>query len=189
MGTRIIAALKGYDGNGGRRQLIAAGLAGSLLVFLLFIFVIHLPLQRAAGEYRREAALAKQEINEVVNFQNAHLDRKAYQKELDMRQSQVVKAFPDHIAQADFLLEIQRLAGQAKLQLLQVEPGKIMQNDERQTLPVRIRMQGGYFGLLKFIRELQDGERFVTVQELGITAENNELVTDIMVNIYAVSAK
>ena len=99
MGTRIIAALKGYDGNGGRRQLIAAGLAGSLLVFLLFIFVIHLPLQRAAGEYRREAAVATQEINEVVNFQNAHLDRKAYQKELDMRQSRVLKAFPDHIAQ------------------------------------------------------------------------------------------
>jgi type IV pilus assembly protein PilO len=50
-------------------------------------------------------------------------------------------------------------------------------------------MQGGYFGLLKFMRELQDGERFVTVQELGIIAENNQLVTDIMVNIYAVSAK
>lgn len=189
MGEKIWARLKNPEGNMGGRPLVWLCLTISCLLVPAFVICVHLPLQQAASEYRSEAAKASREINTVVNFQNAHRDRKAYQKELEARRQLAYQAIPENIGQASFLLDMERKAGQAHLQLLLIQPGELVQTDGRQSLPVHLRVQGSYFSLLTFMRELQNGERLVTVQDLGIKLANGQLQVDLLVNIYAVPDK
>lgn len=170
-------------------QLAAAGAAGCGFLYLLFVVTVHIPLQRAADGYRREAEQARSEINDVVNFHNAHLDQKSFRKEMDERKERVFRALPETMGQASFLLELERLARQSQLQLKQIKPGALVQHEGWQSLTIHIRVQGSYFALLKFMRELQAGERLASVRELGVKVENDQLSTDLALNIYAVPEK
>ena len=53
----------------------------------------------------------------------------------------------------------------------------------------KIRIVGRYFGLLKFLQGLQDGERLAVVKNLSIVSKGDTLESDMLIYIYAVPAK
>ena len=184
---KILMKLKTCSRNNLYMLLIV--LTGTLSGMLLFYFALHRPLMAAAGDYEQQAAESARKITAVVNFQNAHLDMKEYRAELKKREQRVRQYLPCDIAQGEFILYVERLAQAGKMELQLVSPQKTETAEEAWCLPLRLRLAGSYFGLLKFLQGLQEGERLVTVKNMSITSRERVLQADMLVNIYAVPAK
>ena len=170
-------------------QLLVMGLAVTLLGGLLFYFILHKPLTAAAEDYARQAAAHTQEITAVTNFQNAHLQMKEYRAELKKREQRVWQYLPEHMGQGEFMLYLERLALHNQMELQMVSPQKNISAEDNQCLPIKIRVAGRYFGLLKFLQGLQDGERLAVVKNLSIVSKGDTLESDMLIHIYAVPAK
>lgn len=168
----------------GKRWLwssLGGGLAVSLLVFLL----VHQPLREAIGRLEDEAAVNRQIVTEVQNYQNAHLDREAFMKELTEAEQQADKALPEEMSQGNFISRLQRDALRAGLRLRQVQPQETVRLEDCRMLPVHVELEGNYFALLKFLRELGKDERFMQLRGLHISSEKGVLLCDMDIAIYA----
>lgn len=189
MMRKLLAKWKTYHNCHKKTAVLWLGFGGTIALLAIFLLLVHLPLERAAQEYRSEATEAAAEIVTVGNFQNAHLDRKAYLAELNKRQERARRAVPDSLEQGKFIVYVERLAQQSRIQLQQVSPQSKREAGEKDGLSLHLRLQGGYFSLLRFMRGMQEGERLVVVNNLAVHAEGQQLVTDLAVNIFAVSDK
>lgn len=186
---RILMQIKSYDfeHNG---QVIVMGLSVvSVLLILAFLLFVHLPLQKAVQEYQTEADKSAQEIIKIGNFQNAHLDYKKFAAELAEREKRAALALPDEMDQAGVIAAIENMAYKNHMQLRSIKPEKIMTGKKTECLPIRIELAGSYFALLKFMKELQNGERLAMVHDVSIKAEQGQLEAELVVNIFSVSAK
>jgi len=172
-----------------KTYVLAMALAGTLIGVMLFYFVLHRPLAAAADDYVRQAAESTQEITAISNFQNAHLQMKEYRTELAKREQRIMQYLPEKMAQGEFIQSLERLALQNKVKLQMVSPQKSISDGDSLCLPIKIKLTGGYFGLLKFIQGLQDGERLAVVNHMEITAKEAVLDVEMLVHIYAVPAK
>ena len=170
-------------------QLLVMGLAVTLLGGLLFYFILHKTLTAAAEDYTQQAAAHTQEITAVTNFQNAHLQMKEYRAELKKREQRVGQYLPEHMGQGEFMLYLERLALHNQMELQMVNPQKNIVAEDNQYLPIKIRIVGRYFGLLKFLQGLQDGERLAVVKKMSIVSKGDTLESDMLIHIYAVPAK
>jgi Tfp pilus assembly protein PilO len=84
---------------------------------------------------------------------------------------------------------LERLALHNQMELHMVRPQKNISAEDNQCLPIKIRITGRYFGLLKFLQGLQDGERLAVVKNLSIVSKGDTLESDMLIHIYAVPAK
>ncbi|BAL83737.1 hypothetical protein SELR_20290 [Selenomonas ruminantium subsp. lactilytica TAM6421] len=189
MMEKLLARLKKYRHGREGGTLLWLLVLGTTGLLSLFFLLVHMPLKQAAQEYRNEASAAAGEVVVIGNFQNAHLNRKEYQAELDKRQQRAMLAIPDKMDMSRFIVEIERLAQQSRLQLQLIRPQKGNDDMDIACLSLRLCLQGGYFSLLKFMQGLQNGERLVQVHNVTVRTEGQDLVTDLVVNIYAVSDK
>ena len=170
-------------------QLMLMGVAGTLLGGLLFYFILHKPLAAAAEDYARQAAVYTQEITAVTNFRNAHLQMKEYRTELGKREKRVLQYLPEQMKQGEFMLHLERLALHHKMELQMVSPQKNILQEDYACLPIRVRIAGSYFGLLKFLQGLQEDERLAVVKTMSVAAKGSTLESDMLIYIYAVPAK
>lgn len=181
--------MKFKTGSRNNVQLMIMGLAVTLIGGLLFYFILHRPLNAAAEEYARQAAAHIQEITAVTNFQNAHLQMKEYRAELKKREQCVWQYLPEQMGQGEFMLYLERLALHNHMELQMISPQKNISAGDDQCLPIKIRIVGRYFGLLKFLQGLQDGERLAVVKNLSIVSKEDTLESEMLIHIYAVPAK
>ena len=169
--------------------IVAVGSAGTLLLGLLFYFCLHKPLAAGAADYARQAAQSASKVTQITNFQNAHLNFKEYQAEIDKREKRVRSFLPEDIGQGVFIISVERLALKNEMQLEMVSPQKLMTDTDKICLPLKVKLTGSYFGLLKFLQGLQNGERLVEVEDMSVTVKGDSLMVDMLLNIYAVPAK
>lgn len=176
---------------GSRRQhFFVLALAGTLLLWLFFYFVLHRPLLMAAADFRQQGAQAERTMTAVVNFQNAHLPLKDYQQELGRRDIRARQALPAEMEQGDFLVALDRLAVRSHLRILSVVPGKAAADERYLCLPVKLQLAGDYFSLLHFLQELQQGERLVVVNSLTVKEgkdKDGTLRAELSLHIFSVS--
>lgn len=186
---RIMAQIKAYDLEHNGQVIVAALLAASVLSMLVFWAGVHLPLQEAVQDYRSEADKSAQEIIRIGNFQNAHLDYKEFAAGLAEREKRASLALPDELDQAGTITAIERMALQEHMQLRSIKPEKIMKEERTECLPIRIELTGGYFALLRFMKDLQDGDRLAMVHDVSIKVESAQLDAELVINVFAVPAK
>lgn len=184
---KLLRKIKQYIDDGHCCLLLAGG--GTLLAAVLFYFALHRPLAAAADECIHQAAADREAYTQVVNFQNAHLDMKEYQRDLGQRQKCVHQYLPDDMEQGSFILSLERLAVRSHLQLENVSPQKCVQTEDNCCLPVKLKVTGDYFALLKFLQGLENGERMVLVKNMSIAVKERTLEADMLLNIFAVSVK
>lgn len=176
-------------GSKDKGYVIILTLAGTLAGGLLFYFFLHKPLLAAAEDCNRQAAEAVREVTAVTNFQNAHLNMKEYRAELKKREQRVMQYLPENLSQGEFILYLERLAMRSKMELQMVNPQKSELQGDVFCLPLKLKLTGSYFCLLKFLQGLQEGERLAVVKNMSIEAKENMLSVSMLLNIYAVPVK
>ncbi|SFT52356.1 Pilus assembly protein, PilO [Selenomonas sp. GACV-9] len=168
----------------GKEWLTAA--AGACMVLGLGVyFFIHQPLREMQQAAATEAGQVQAQIVQVTNYQNAHLDLVAYEEELTKRQELADKALPSALEQGAFLSMLQREALRNHMELQQVTPQAVQQQESLQVLPVEVRFRCRYFDLLAFLRGLRESERYVQVERIKVKQQDGILLCALQLRIYA----
>lgn len=148
---------------------LQVSVAAAVLFMAGFYFFVHLPLRAYCENSAEEIAVIKEEILELQNFQNAHLDLTAYRQGLEARKTQADKALPEHLAQGDFLGRIQADALGTGMEVQQAAPREVSsQEGGYVALPVSLRVAGSYFELLDFLGRLRQEERFYQFRQMQV---------------------
>ncbi len=168
----------------GREWLGAAACLSMLLVLACYQFV-ELPLQSARQDAQAESAKVRAEVVAVENYQNAHLDFSAFEKDLLEQQVRADQALPDQLEQGRFLTEVQQQAIRHQVLLQSVTPGKVQSQDGVKVLPVQLRFHCSYFALLAFLREIQNSDRYISVQQTAIQVKEGLLDCEMLLHIFA----
>ena len=168
---------------------LEAAVALSVLMSMFLWFLVHGYLQDLVEESEAEAMKDMKIVTAVQNYQNAHLDKEAFMKEVVEAQQRVDKAMPEEMEQGAFLSRLQQEAIGAGLKLRQVKPGEIAVEDDCRMLPVEVQMAGNYFQLLSFLRDLDKEERFMQLRDLKVHSEQGHLQCDMKICIFAEPAK
>ena len=172
-----------------KQAVLLIALAGTLLGVMLFYFILHRPLVAAADDCAQQAAEAAQEITAITNFQNAHLQMKEYRHELTLREQRILRYLPEKMGQGEFIQYLERLSLKSKVKLQMVSPQKSIPDGDNLCLPIKLRLNGSYFGLLDFMQGLQNGDRLAVVKNMSITAGETDLEVEMLIHIYAVPVK
>ena len=144
------------------------------VLFCLFYFFVHLPLQERCRENEVQALQLREEYIAVQNFQNAHLNLTEYQTELAQRLERADKALPVHLNQGEFLGRLQADALGTGLQLEEALPRERQALEEQcVALPVQLKVAGDYFQLLDFLQRLRGEERFYQLRQMRVHAQGD----------------
>ena len=170
----------------GMRKL-QVSVAAAVILMAAFYFFVHLPLRAYCESNKDETAALKEEILELQNFQNAHLDLKTYRQELDARKARADKALPEHLEQGNFLGRIQADALGTGMEVQQAAPKEVSSLEGGYVaLPVSLRVAGSYFELLDFLGRLRQEERFYQFRQLQVKdSGNGRLQAELMLVMFA----
>lgn len=174
-----------FKGFGKGRRALMTFAALSVLLGLLWIFFVHRPLMGMQADAVAKRQGIHEKIVRIENYKNAHLDMKAYDTELRDKQKAVDTALPDHLSDAEYLMDVQRSALSHGIRLTKVVPGKKAQADGIVKMPVQIEGQTDYFSLLDFLRERQEQGRFLSFDRTKVQAKDGVLLVSMRVFLYA----
>ena len=89
------------------------------------------------------------------------------------------------MGQGDFLALLEREAQHEKLTLIAVAPGQIEEEGGVSRLPLDVELDGDYFHLLAFLKDLEKSERFVRMESTEIKSEDGRLHVKMRLSIFA----
>lgn len=96
----------------------------------------------------------------------------------------LVRQLPDKTEVAELLVDITQsgLAHGLEFELFQPEQEK--PEEFYAELPIQIRVRGGYHALSEFVSDLAQLHRIVTIQDIAISGDSNELVMECTAKTY-----
>ena len=162
-----------------------------LVVTLLFLAggVILLQQQRAELFVKQQqAGQNQQEILQIENFMNAHLQEEDYAAELKKREQVVQEQLPESMEQGRFLSLLQQEALRHGVVLAEVRPGSARSTERFAELAVETEICGSYFQVLDFLEAMEQSGRFLRIENTKVKSENGLLHCRILFKIYAMKA-
>ena len=145
------------------------GLAGLILLFLIYqqLGALKTAREQLAVE-QNNVSQAKAKLQSVLQVKDQAL---SLQEQLD-RLDRIIPPQP----QEDILLaELEMLANQNGMELLQVSFENYQDHKNYVEMPIKIALEGDYFGLLGFLNDFQTSPRAQRIDEVKVGQGNKEL--------------
>jgi len=171
-------------------KLILIGVGAALLVTAVWYFALWSPQGKKLDEAKAERALAEQRSVELQTrlTRLQILERNADVLERD--RALLATAIPTADELDDFILAVNERATKSGVSFVSIapqQPGGAATAPGAVTAggptPIGLQMQvtGDYFALLRFLEQLRDGERLVTVENFSLSkgAEGGEMSASI----------
>lgn len=167
------------------KMLLSAIFALALFLCAAFFQLCFLPQRAELARLEEEAAKEQEALVTVQNFMNAHGDGAERAKVRAARSAALEKRLPARMGQGDFLSLLEREAQHEKLTLAAVAPGQIEEEGGVSRLPLDVELDGDYFHLLSFLKDLEKSERFVRMESTEIKSEDGRLHVKMRLSIFA----
>ena len=167
-----------------------------LLLFVIFISALlgaaffqlcYVPQRAEIARLEEAVAQEREALVAVQNFMNAQ-GGAAQSEALAARSAALAKRLPKTLGQGDFLSLLEREAQHQQLTLAAVVPGQAEQAGGIVRLPLDVELDGDYFHLLAFLKELERSERFVRVESAEIQSDDGRLHVKMRLSIFAEEA-
>lgn len=149
-------------------------IGGTVLIVVLFVFLGIFPRAGELSKVSREAGDLRKEID-LVEKRVQNLDvLKGKLKGLREEQKKYSGQLPDEKEIPEFLQDLAAMAKSSDVQILSVTPHGFVRDgaDGKEgyysEMPIVITAKSGYHQLGSFISSLEQGERFVTVEDVEI---------------------
>lgn len=136
-------------------------------------------------EKQEKAGRNQREILQIENFMNAHLQEEDCAAELKKREELVQEQLPESMEQGKFLSMLQQKSLQHGAVLTEVIPGKARNLEQFAELSIETEVCGSYFQLLDFLEAMEQGGRFLRIENTKVKSENGTLHCRILFKIYA----
>lgn len=153
----------------------------------LLVFIGAQALELGQHYKSRQARLieADARFQELEILQKQHPDLETYQMEIENQRRYVDQLLPDRIESSALMARLQQYALKSGLELRELLPGETAKNQAATTLPLQIRVAGDYFGLLDFIKSLENGTPYCRITAMELEQKNDILTAMLQVNVYS----
>jgi Tfp pilus assembly protein PilO len=152
--------------------MLIAGIAGGLVLILLWYFVLFSPTSSDLNDTRDEVATVQSQNEELENTirRLKELSRNAPQQEATLRTLRA--AIPANPDLAEFILQANDIAAAAGIDWLSIAPTPpaASPGGPQSTIALSIQIDGGFFQVLDYLNRLEDLERLVLVDSVNVSA-------------------
>ena len=158
---------------------------GLFAVIWVFGLLVYLPQAARNNELRAQLEERRQQVSLVEKFALAHPEADKYLAELDQRQIMLDKMLPNNPNLSDFILQVERGARESGVQVSQLKPAVSVNKEGYREIPVEILIKGNFFQTAAFIKKLEDGQRFMLVQNLSMLSKQGIIDSKLNISIYS----
>ena len=163
-----------------------------LLFFFSFILccVIYvkliLPISNDRVTMANKLTMANTRLAALQTFAGQNQDYDSLLKIQNMKVAAAKKKIPDIVAVPELVGEYNKIAEQAKVNLISVKPDKGIKEKNYFKLPITVTIEGDYFRLITFLQQVDNGDRFVTLESTKFSSSKagNNLTMDARFVVY-----
>lgn len=150
--------------------LIAAAVCFIMYKLLLMPLFDQLALQS------QQRDLLQRELQQYQEFASEHQDYDTFLKQRLDKLEQLQRRLPEQVVFSEQLKWWQQLAQSSDVKISEIKllPAKETDSKQMQIQPVRINLDGNYYAVLKFMRELKKSENFVNIDKVNIIGNENK---------------
>ena len=165
------------------------------VVAIFFINIIYAPLESAISSMQMQARKLHGIERDLDNFKKSHGDIEKFFTLTENRLIESREFLPPESAQDTFVAEIYKIAEKNNVRINSVQVGEMQaveKNSEdnkkffRQSINVKI--DADYISTLKFLREILNGNRLTTLENISVDSGENILKGDIEFLIFNLAA-
>lgn len=156
-------ALK-QSGDKSRYVIVAALL---LLLTGLFYQFIYGPQRLALESKRQQLALLQRQLAGLNSFLAQHGDLALYESKLQGHDGWSQQLLPAELDTSEFIGSLQRHVLRTRVKLVGLRPEPPVNKDGFFRQKIEVAVEGDYFQLLDFIKLLEQGPRFVMIENIA----------------------
>jgi type IV pilus assembly protein PilO len=159
--------------------------AGVISIIFIFCFYIFLPQRAYIAELNTQIQGKQQQVKAIESFVLYHPDVDQYIEELERTLIQADCALPDQLNSSDFMVQIEQISKACGLQLLQIKPSPVVNQNGYRQIPLEINTRGTFFQTINFLTRLEGIPRFNAVTSINMQLQQNLLETKMIVVIFS----
>ena len=163
-------------------------IAISCVVTFFLIAFIYTPFKSEILSMQTESRRLQLLETGLTNFEKIHGNVEDFAALIENRLVETRELIPAESLQDAFAAEIYKIADKNKILVDSIQIGDVenVETDNKNFFrqSVKIKVEGDYISTLNLIREILDGKRFVTVDDINLESAENVLSGDIELSIY-----
>ena len=173
-------------------------LAVSLFFCVLFGFLFWQFVHKYAQQKILQLDLERQKLSQIstniLNYKNKYGDLDEYLQRIEERFQLSNQTLPEKINQGEFVDFLQRKALENQIKIISLTPSSIQPVYEQSKsdsdserveniakdpkanlikLPIKLKIEGDYFALIKFLESMETSERLMNIEEVSITSKGD----------------
>ena len=192
----------------------------TLAVSLFFCVISWIVFWKFAHKYAQQRTLQldleRQKLSQIstniLNYKSKYGNLDEYLQRLEERFQLSNKTLPEKMEQGEFVNFLQKTALENQIKIISLTPSTIQpvyddskvdldnenaeessknHNEDLIKLPIRIKIEGSYISLIKFLESMESKERLMNIEEFSITSKSDGdwLVCNLNINIFAFGGK
>lgn len=130
-----------------------------------------------------ENATAKAVALNELQLEHGNLE--VYQMEVAQQRQMAEKLLPKQIQMAELLAHVQQIAKNSGIELQELVPMEGKAQGKLQIQPIKVRLQGDFFALLEFFRQMDKSAPMVQVGNMELKQQPEGLISKLLLNFYA----
>lgn len=124
-------------------------------------------------------------LSRLKELQEQHPDLERYQMEIEAQRKRTDQLLPDAMNMAGLLPQLQKNILKSGLELRELLPGEIARENGVSAQPLQVKVEGDYFGLLEFIRAMENGAPLCQVSAMELQQKGNVLSAKLQLNVFS----
>ena len=166
--------LKAVSPNTRYLLILLLSLSVSILIYMQFILPLGLDKQKLDNDLLQmntKLALVQTFAGQNQNYENS-LHIRTLQLEVSKRK------LPDTVTVPELVTEYDTLAQANGITLDSLKPPNEAKTDKSSmyAIPVKLTLSGDYFNLIRFLQQVETGERFTTIQGVDFTSDDKGIL-------------
>lgn len=156
-------------------------------LFLLVGAAVWYGGQQLEGCEAKKAAIEKATARAAAlnELQLGHDNLEVYQMEVAKQRQMAERLLPKQIQMAELLAHVQQIAKNSGVALQELVPMERKIQGQLQVQPIKVRLQGDFFALLEFFRQLDKGAPLVQVGNMELKQQPEGLISRLVLKFYA----
>ena len=151
-------------------------LAMIILSVVLYKFIYE-PAQREILNMELETRRLREVEREIADLKARHGNLAAFITEKELQLDEAQNFLPAMLEQEKFIDELYRTAELHGVKIASIRSGEVVSSEEFQAQVVSMNLEADYISLLNFIREVLDGDRLTTLEEISLESSGGKIIS------------
>ena len=156
-----------------------------LLTLWSVTVLVFLPQRDRLATVRAECRRQLHEVQSAEALTLSHPDVEAYLTDLDQKRLFLGKMLPDTASLEDYLTQLDTIAKQSGVRLVQVQPSPSANRGDFQEIRLEVSIRGSLFQMLHFLKQLEEGPRFSMVSSASLHATQGAMDGKLVIEIFS----